>query len=721
MTSKTESAYLPWLPYHLDQAGRTDDLRHLLFRYDWIEGQIRRSNLRGAIADYELLPEDSEARNLSRSLLLSRDVLASHPDQLTFQLCGRLSGSSGSSTRALLDQASDVKKRALWLRPVTPSLENPESPLQWALQASASAIDALVELEDGGFACASQGEVRIWDSDLEPSETVLKLEQGSITHLCRVAGNQLLTGSDEGSIHLWDLEHAKVVRSYRGHSSVISVLKARERSFVSVASKDDTIWCWNLADTEPLAKLVGHEKEINDTAFLEKNRLASVSNDRSLRLWNLVSGKQTHTGVLPKFPGTKVIPWKPRHLITGTFAGEMYIWKIGKRALRKLRRFRYPAIGLNALVLLHRDLGVSGIGGREGMQSWNPRTGQTRAESFAPGGDVVACARLNRSTVLCGTKGGYVSKVRIAPFDGNPEPEEARESVYSVAVIDDSSVASTASAGRIRIWDPHTGTERYALHGDKNLVAKVVVLGEDRLASVEMGSSEIRLWNLRTRECIAQLEIQRKVGPIHPLAPTLLAVAPPETVSDRSEEEIDRTIDLWAVDRGECIAKLPEMRMIVSTMLSIAGRFLIVGTYEGPILHFDISTYEDRRNFILDGHNRGVVALASPRGGLLISGSIDTSIRLWNLENQECMGHLEGHRREVTGLAPLGGSYLASASFDRTVRIWDFEAGQEIYRVDCDAGIHCLAVTPDRRHLVWGDERGQVHFVKVENLGQHDR
>jgi WD40 repeat protein len=173
----------------------------------------------------------------------------------------------------------------------------------------------------------------------------------------------------------------------------------------------------------------------------------------------------------------------------------------------------------------------------------------------------------------------------------------------------------------------------------------------------------------------------------------------------------------WNVDRGDFYFSLPKLRYWVATMLSIAERFLILGTYDGPILHLDISTHEERRNFQLEGHAKGVVSLAILNSGLLVSGSLDASIRFWDLGRRECVDTLRGHEKEVSGVVPLTDRYLASASVDQTIRIWDLETSRQIHRVDCDAGLHCIAATPDRQSLFAGDERGQVHFLRIENLG----
>ena len=75
---------------------------------------------------------------------------------------------------------------------------------------------------------------------------------------------------------------------------------------------------------------------------------------------------------------------------------------------------------------------------------------------------------------------------------------------------------------------------------------------------------------------------------------------------------------------------------------------------------------------------RRVQALAVHRG-LLLSGSADQSVRLWDLHDGACVGSLlestagrnNGDRDAVHSLCPLPGDALASGCWGGAVRIWD--------------------------------------------------
>lgn len=68
------------------------------------------------------------------------------------------------------------------------------------------------------------------------------------------------------------------------------------------------------------------------------------------------------------------------------------------------------------------------------------------------------------------------------------------------------------------------------------------------------------------------------------------------------------------------------------------------------------------------------VVLDSTRN-LACSGSMDGTVRVWDLSTGECQHTLTGHT-SLVGLLGLSPSHLVSAAADSTLRVWDIESGE---------------------------------------------
>jgi len=67
-----------------------------------------------------------------------------------------------------------------------------------------------------------------------------------------------------------------------------------------------------------------------------------------------------------------------------------------------------------------------------------------------------------------------------------------------------------------------------------------------------------------------------------------------------------------------------------------------------------------------------VNAIAFYNASVVVYGSDDTKVRLWNMDTSEVVGSLVGHRSTVLSVAFDGESCLASGSDDFTVKLWKF-------------------------------------------------
>nr|WP_228035597.1 serine/threonine-protein kinase [Oculatella sp. LEGE 06141] len=123
----------------------------------------------------------------------------------------------------------------------------------------------------------------------------------------------------------------------------------------------------------------------------------------------------------------------------------------------------------------------------------------------------------------------------------------------------------------------------------------------------------------------------------------------------------------------------------------------------------------------LKGHVKAVNTIAiSPDGKLLISGSDDYTLKLWNLHTGALLRTLTGHSRDVNTVAITpDGKLLASGGEDRTIRLWQLNSGVPLKTLVGVAGmVKAIAISSDGKLLASG---GLDNKIKLWSLQSGDR
>ncbi|WP_437338946.1 TIR domain-containing protein [Sorangium sp. So ce394] len=105
----------------------------------------------------------------------------------------------------------------------------------------------------------------------------------------------------------------------------------------------------------------------------------------------------------------------------------------------------------------------------------------------------------------------------------------------------------------------------------------------------------------------------------------------------------------------------------------------------------------------LHGHSDGVTACAiSPDGQHIVSASIDSTLKVWDLATGKLLSTLEGHSDGVTAcsISP-DGQRIASSSYDRTLKVWDLTTGKLLSTIEGRSGwVTACVISPDGQRIV---------------------
>ncbi|XP_055811647.1 uncharacterized protein LOC129881477 [Solanum dulcamara] len=118
----------------------------------------------------------------------------------------------------------------------------------------------------------------------------------------------------------------------------------------------------------------------------------------------------------------------------------------------------------------------------------------------------------------------------------------------------------------------------------------------------------------------------------------------------------------------------------------------------------------------LKGHQDDVLDLSWSRSQLLLSSSIDKTVRLWDVETQTCL-KMFAHNDYVTCIQinPMDDDYFISGSLDAKVRIWNIPERRVVDWTDLHEMVTATCFTPDGQGALIGSHKGSCRMYTTSD------
>ena len=114
-------------------------------------------------------------------------------------------------------------------------------------------------------------------------------------------GTHLLTGSEDGTLKLWDLATTRLVRTFSGHKGEVTVVAlSPDGSRALSGGKDKTIRLWEVATGRLIRTIYAHldsSSDVGSVAFSPNGRrlLSSSRGEGAAKLWDADTGRLVRT------------------------------------------------------------------------------------------------------------------------------------------------------------------------------------------------------------------------------------------------------------------------------------------------------------------------------------------------------------------------------------------------------------------------------------------
>ena len=542
--------------------------------------------------------------------------------------------------------------------------------------------------------------------------------QGHTSSVTEIAfspdGTQILSGSSDKTVRLWDTETGQLIHTFVGHTNdVTDIAFSPDGKQILSGSEDKTVRLWDTDSGQALHTLEGHTHYVNDIAFSpDGKQILSGSSDKTVRLWDTETGLTLHTLEGHTYY-VNDIAFSPdgKQILSGSSDSTVRLWDTETGQLIHTLEGHTDWVD---------DIAFSPDGKRilsgsrdNTVRLWNTKTGQLIHTleghtdwvddiAFSPDGKQILSGSSDKTVRLWDTNSGQL----IHQLEGHTSL------VDDIAFSPDGKQILSGSWDRtVRLWDTETGQLIHTLEGHTDWVDDIAFSPDGKQILSGSFDNTVRLWDTKSDQSLHTLE-----GHTHYVNDIAFSPDGKQILSGSR----DNTVRLWDTETGQLIHTLEGHTDVVwKIAFSPDGKQILSGSRDNTVRLWDTETGQLIHTFV--GHTNDVWEIAfSPDGKQILSGSWDRTVRLWDTETGQLIHTFVGHTNDVTDIAfSPDGKQIISGSFDNTVRLWDTETGQLIHTLEGHTSlVDDIAFSPDGKQILsgswdrtvrlWDTETGQL-------------
>ncbi|MEB3357615.1 MAG: caspase family protein [Synechococcales bacterium] len=522
--------------------------------------------------------------------------------------------------------------------------------------------------------------IRLWDVEGNPIGQPFQGHESSVNSVAFSPDDtRIVSGSGDKTIRLWDVEGNPIGQPFQGHDfSVMAVAFSPDGTCIVSGSADKTIRLWDVEGNPIGHPFQGHESYVNSVAFSsDGTRIVSGSGDKTIRLWDVEGNPIGHP-----FQGHESSVWSVAfspdgtRIVSGSEDKTIRLWDVEGNPIG------HPFQGHES----HVNSVAFSLDGTRIVSGSKDKTIRLWDLEKNPIAQPLAAHELSINSIVFGPDGKRIlsgssdKTIRLWDLEGNPiaPPFQGhKSSVSSVAFSPDGSkIVSGSSDATIYLWDLEGNIIGSFIKGHKSSVNVVIFSPNGQFIMSGSDDATVRLWDLEGNPIGQPFQ-----G--HEDSVKSVAISPDGTRIVSGSE--DRTIRLWDLD-GNPIGQPFQGHedSVCSVAFSPDGTRIVSGSEDQTIRLWDLEG-----NLIglpFQGHQDAIWSVAfSPDGTRIASSSDDLTIRLWDLDGNPIGLPFHGHEGSIWSVAfSPDGTRLVSGSFDQTIRLWRGGSWQDCLEICCN-------------------------------------
>ena len=494
-------------------------------------------------------------------------------------------------------------------------------------------------------------------------------------------GARIASGSDDGTIRIWDVTKGKEVRSIdSGHGWVLSLSYDPDGELLASGGRDGTVKIWGPKSHEPIETLPGHPWWVTSVAFHPGGGLlASAGDDPTIRLWHTTTWESKgawkgHKGWIDTIQFRPDGAW----LASSGYDGKILLWDTSDGAVART----IPVV---------------------------------RGDPMQTGAPPPRIALHPQGRLLGATWGLYLAHARVIDLgkDGGHRELEAKvQGASCIAFAPDGKRLATGSGlGTVILWELDDELRQRTLGSHGGGVLEIAFGPRGRRLATSSADRSVLIWNVGPAEEQAEAEDE-----------------PGDVAGEEDSEAAGEEEDSGEVAGGEPRSqpKVPPVgpldfskwkarkflggeRGIKGVTFGAGGKLVATVVNDGAKI-IDAGEGWEKLHIAMRGY--GVESIAfGPDGKTLFLGGAEgrhrgemSSVTLWDIKRAREIRTLEGHVRPVASMVfSPDGKVLAAVGRDDVAKLWDWRTGKELGLVGLGGkGISSVAFTPDGKTIASG-------------------
>ena len=654
---------------------------------------------------------------------------------VAFSATGQKVATGGADKRVLIWRPSDVT--AFDFRALVAG-ETPPSPKFQELAGHQAAVRSVAFTRDSKLLVSGghDNAVRIWNPETgEPVKTLRGHDSQVRATAFSPDGLWVVSAGHDNHARLWNVEgyaESRVLQGkwLRGHDdAIMAVGFAPDGSQIITASRDRTARSWDSRTGKPLKSFEeGHAFLASSAVFSpDGKRLFTAAVDGTTRCWDLTNGVQLIRLENSGRAATLSVSHNGRWLLTGGNKQDENNWRaqLWDAAEGKLiREFIGHASEVTAAAFSPDDrFCYTGDSNGRGVL-WSTESGQEikrlqwhtskiSAAHFLADGSRLLTASDDKTVAQWNISGLATKPDSIAVDTGRTLKHD--DSVLSLDVASDGKLAITcANDGKVRLWNVDTGAVIRALPLSNTKVNGVALSRDGKLAlTVHAEPSErlVRLWDASNGRELLTPGVDGKPGPFLDMKnygglvwSAIFSPAGNAVVTIGGNEARLWDVREEGAQRRELMSFSPHAA-VASVSFSSDGKRIVTGSWDSSARIWNAET--GRAELKLLGHGGYVnSSMFSPDGRFVLTASDDRTAKLWDAHTGKVVRTYGEHGGPVhmASFSPRG-DFLVTASEDKIARIWNTESGALLRELKGHTwGVLSAAFSSDGLRVITGSD-----------------